>query len=139
MRLKLLPLTLSHASDKADDSSHDRPPGFLDDSIAVLDVLYRSRHSAAGSKSLSGSRTSTTSDSSFGSVPAESKHEYLRERIVLIEAKDVLATLGMLAGHDGRAVPTKRASARAVWRFTPDVRFPFTAPARRQTRKATSL
>ena len=101
MRLKLLPLTLSHASDKAqaDDSSHDRPPGFLDDSIAVLDVLYRSRHSAAGSKSLSGSRTSTTSDSSFGSVPAESKHEYLRERIVLIEAKDVLATLGVVWLH----------------------------------------
>ena len=92
--------------------------------FAVLDILIDpDNQSSAGSRSLSGLRTSMTSGSSFGPVPTESRTEFLRERIVVIEAKD--ATLGMLAGHDHRVVPTKRALARDVWGFTP-VWFPFT-------------
>jgi len=58
------------------------------------------------------------------SVVEEGRDEFLRECIALIESeavrqeKDALATFGMLAGHDDRVAPVRR--ALAVWGLTLD-------------------
>ena len=73
--------------------------------FAVLDILIDpDNRSSAGSRSLGGLRTSMTSGSSFGPVPTECRTEFLRVRIVVIEAKDVLGEIGI--GAEGeRGVP----------------------------------
>ena len=73
--------------------------------FAILDILIDpDNQSSAGSRSLGGLRTSMTSGSSFGPVPTECRTEFLRVRIVVIEAKDVLGEIGI--GAEGeRGVP----------------------------------
>ena len=57
-------------------------------------------------------------------MSADSRDEFLRERVALIESeavrqeKDALATFGMLSGQDDRVAPVRR--ALAVWGLTPD-------------------
>lgn len=57
-------------------------------------------------------------------VPAESRDEFIRERVATIDAeaarqeKDALNTFGMLAGQDDRVAPVRR--ALAVFGLTPD-------------------
>ncbi|KAF8312438.1 fatty acid synthase, partial [Clavulina sp. PMI_390] len=94
--------------------------------LPFLDVSYRSRQLAFRRKQIS-----QWLDNEYEllkleaeSVPAEKKEEFIKERVAAAETeaarqeKDALSTFGMLAGHDDRVAPVKR--ALAVFGLTPD-------------------
>jgi fatty acid synthase subunit alpha len=94
--------------------------------LPVLDIAYRSRQLEFRRKQIAQwlENEHEILKLEVESVAADSRDDFLRERIALIESeavrqeKDALATFGMLAGHDDRVAPVRR--ALAVWGLTPD-------------------